>query len=43
MSEGFLQKSLEELHVGDGAKLEVVNDLVAVDFLSELVLEVGVE
>lgn len=43
MPEGFLQKGLKELHIGDGAELKVVDDLVADDFFSESILEVGVE
>lgn len=43
MPKGFLQKGLKEFHVGDGAEFQVVDDLVLVDFFSELVLEVGVK
>lgn len=43
MPKGFLQKSLKEFHAGDGAELQVVDDLLAGDFFSELVLEVGIQ
>lgn len=43
MPKSFLQERLKELHTGDGSKLKIVNDLVADDFFSELVLKVRIK